>query len=76
MIDLVTSKCHKCGKLFQTWLSRGEIAPALCLGCWWKETPATGAEQSPAEQQSPATDESLVDLAKKTKEVVNVTKSH
>jgi hypothetical protein len=37
MVDLVNAVCNKCGGKFKVWLARGEIAPALCLGCWWQQ---------------------------------------
>jgi hypothetical protein len=69
MIDLVRSKCSKCGWWFDTWLGRGEIAPALCLKCWWKETPIAPTGTRPRSGQDPATDDSPADLGKHTKGV-------
>jgi len=37
MVDLVDATCSECCGTFKVWLQRGEIAPALCLGCWWKQ---------------------------------------
>jgi hypothetical protein len=74
MIDLVRSKCYKCGVSFDTWLGRGETAPALCLGCWWRETPRMEVSPGNRPEQDPATDKSPVDLAKATKEARNVPK--
>jgi hypothetical protein len=36
MLDYVAARCSECKGIFHTWLSRGEIAPAMCLPCWWK----------------------------------------
>jgi hypothetical protein len=41
MMDYVAAVCSDCGGTFHTWLSRGEVAAALCLGCWWKQPRAT-----------------------------------
>jgi len=51
MIDRVMSHCHKCGKGFETWLTRGEIAPALCLECWFRTPPGSGP--GPSQAQNP-----------------------
>jgi hypothetical protein len=37
MVDLVDATCSECSGTFKVWLARGEIAPALCLGCWWNK---------------------------------------
>jgi hypothetical protein len=51
MIDYVAARCSECKKVFHTWLSRGEIAPALCLPCWWKAPRPT---KPPAAEGTPA----------------------
>jgi hypothetical protein len=69
MIDRVESKCHKCGQPFHTWLSRGEIAPALCLGCWWLKTDQDVTEPTTVQESSAGRTKRLVDYAKKRKEL-------
>lgn len=50
MLDRIVTTCHKCGKEFETWLLRGECAPALCLGCWFHAPSGAGPVPSQARE--------------------------
>jgi hypothetical protein len=62
MLDRVGIHCHRCGKWFETWLLRGEICPALCLGCWF-HTPAGAGEavSQSKEADTPPFDADVID---------------
>lgn len=60
MIDRVKAICSECASEFEVWLSRGEIAPALCLGCWFRR-PAVSSPAVSQAQDSRASDSPLAD---------------